>query len=81
MEGGIVVNTKDLFHPYVNKNGKMVRGAAALNHYIHTVKGGIQEYNDEIGAAYISEFVKAHSDIINAGLAQKAKRSRFKIVS
>lgn len=75
------MNTKDLFHPYVNKNGKMVRGAAALNHYIHTVKGGVQEYNDEIGAAYISEFVKAHSDIINEGLVRKTQKSKFKIVS
>lgn len=72
---------KDLYHPYVNENGKIVSGPAALNHYIFTVKGGLQEYHNEIGAAYISEFVKAHSDIINAVLEQKAKRDRFKVVS
>ena len=60
---------------------KMVHGAAALNHYIHTVKGGVQNYNDEIGTEYITEFVKEHSDIINEGLAQKAKRNKFKVVS
>ncbi len=72
---------KELYHPYVNENGKRVSGTASLNHYIHTVKGSVQEYNDEIGAAYISEFIKAHSDAINKGLVQKAKRDRFKIVS
>lgn len=72
---------KELYHPYINKDGKRVSGTASLNHYIHTVKGGIQDYNDEIGAAYISEFIKAHSDIINTGIAQKAKRDRFKVVS
>lgn len=72
---------KALYHPYTNDENVRVNGAAALCHYIFTVKGGIQEYNDEIGEAYISEFVKAHSDIINDGLAQKAKRDRFKIVS
>lgn len=72
---------KDIYHPYINKNGKHVNGAASLNHYIHTVKGGVQEYNDEVGAAYISEFVKAHSNAINANLVKKAKRDRFKVVS
>lgn len=71
---------KNLYHPYINSKGKRVNGSAALNHYIHTVKGGVQEYNDEIGEAYIKDFVKAHSDIINSGLAQKAKRNNFKIV-
>lgn len=72
---------KELYHPYINNDGKLVSGTASLTHYINTVKGGVQNYNDEIGAAYISEFVKEHSDIINAWLAQKAKRDRFKIVS
>lgn len=75
------MNNKELYHPYTNSKGKRVNGSAALNHYIHTVKGGVQNYNDEIGTAYILEFVKSHSDIINTGLAQKAKRNRFKIVS
>lgn len=26
---------RDLYHPYVNPNGKRVSGTAALNHYIH----------------------------------------------
>lgn len=75
------MSNKELYHPYKNKNGKMVCGAAALNHYIHTVKGGIQNYNDEIGLEYLSEFVKEHSDIINSRLAQKARKSKFKIIS
>lgn len=72
---------KNLYHPYVNDDGKLVSGTASLNHYIHTVKGGVQKYNDEIGEAYIKAFVAANSDIINAGLAQKAQRDKFKIVS
>ena len=81
MEGGIIMSNKDLYRPYLNKNGKMVHGAAALNHYIYTVKGSIQNYHDEIGTAYISEFVKEHSDVINAGLVKTAKKSKFKSVS
>lgn len=66
---------KELYHPYKNEKDKRVNGAAALAHYIFTVKGGLQEYHDEIGEAYISAFVKANSDIINDGLARKAKKS------
>ena len=72
---------KNLYHPYTNDKGTDVNGAAALNHYIFTVKGGLQNYHDEIGTAYINEFLKAHSDIINAGIAKEAKKSQFKIVS
>lgn len=72
---------KNLYHPYVNSDGKRVNGPPALNHYIFTVKGGLQNYHDEIGTAYIDEFVKTHSDIINAGIAQKAKKNKFKIIS
>lgn len=72
---------KELYHPYTNKSGKRVNGTAALNHYIHTVKGGVQNYNDEIGMEYISEFVKEHSDIINERLIHKAKRDKFRVVS
>ena len=42
---------KELYHPYVNKDGKLVSGTASLNHYIHTVKGNVQNYNDEIGGS------------------------------
>lgn len=73
------MSNKELYHPYRNKNGKMVYGAAALNHYIHTVKGGIQNYNDEIGLEYLSEFVKEHSDIINANLVKKPKETNLKL--
>lgn len=71
---------KNLYHPYVNQSGKSVHGAAALNHYIFTEKGSLQNYNNEIGEAYISEFVRAHSDIINAGLAQQDQRKMFRVV-
>lgn len=72
---------RNLYHPYTNANGKKVSGSAALNHYIFTEKGGLQNYHDEIGTTYINEFVKAHTDIINASIARKAKKSQFKVVS
>lgn len=65
---------------YINKNGKRVSGSAAFNHYVYTEKGGIQNYNDEVGTEYIREFVRQNSDIINEGLARKARKSRFKAV-
>ncbi len=65
---------------YVNKNGKCVSGSAAFNHYVYTEKGGIQNYNDEVGMEYLKEFVHQNSDIINEGLAKKARKSRFKAV-
>lgn len=71
---------KELYHPYVNENGKYVSGSAVLNHYIHTVKGNVQKYNDEIGESYIKAFVEANSDIINAGIIAKAQRDKFKVV-
>lgn len=71
---------KELYHPYVNDKGKRVNGSASLNHYIHTVKGGVQNYHDEIGAAYIADFIKTRSDIINDGLAQNAKKAKFKVI-
>lgn len=75
-----MMNNKDLYHPYVNENGKYVSGSAALNHYIHTVKGGVQKYNDEIGGAYIKAFIEAHTDIINAELIAQLQRDKFKVV-
>lgn len=72
---------KDLYHPYVNDDGKRVNGAAALNHYIYTTKGGVQPYNDEIGIEYITNFVKEHSDSIHEAMAKKARKDRIKVVS
>lgn len=71
---------KKLDFSYINSKGKKVSGAAAFNHHVYTEKGGIQNYNDEVGAAYITEFVRQHSDIINEGITKKAKKSRFKVV-
>lgn len=65
---------------YVNQNGKRVSGSAAFNHYVYTEKGGVQNYNDEVGMEYLKEFVRQNSDIINEGLAKKARKSRFKAV-
>ncbi len=65
---------------YVNQNGKRVSGSAAFNHYVYTEKVGIQNYNDEVGMEYLKEFVRQNSDIINEGLARKARKSRFKAV-
>lgn len=75
------MSNKDLFHPYVNGNGKMVHGAAALNHHIFTEKGGLINYHDEIGEAYVKAFIKNVSAEVNADLAKKAKRKRFRVVS
>ena len=71
---------KDLYHPYINENGKLVHGPAALNHYIYTVKGGLPEYMDEVGEAYVHAWITQHSDSIRESLAQKARRDRFKVV-
>jgi len=72
--------SKNNYYSYTNGNGKKVSGAAAFNHYVYSVKDGIQDYNDEIGAEYITHFVSSHSDIIAEGLRKKAQRSNFKIV-
>lgn len=68
-------------YSYVNEHGMKVSGAAATLHEIYTVNGGLQNYNDTIGKAYIEEFVNAHSDIINAGIEATSKRNRFKVVN
>lgn len=65
---------------YVNKKGKRVAGTAAFLNYVFTEKGGIQNYNDEIGMAYLKQFIKEHSDIINADITKHAKKKRFKVV-
>lgn len=70
-----------LYHPYINKDGKYVSGPAALNHYIYTVIGGLQNYHDETGEEYIRAFVKEHSDSVHEELAKKAKKRRFRVVS
>ncbi len=65
---------------YINENGKRVSGSAAFNHYVYTEKGGVQKYNDEVGAAYVMQFIHENSDIIQEGLAKKVKRNHFKTV-
>lgn len=65
---------------YTNQKGKKVSGAAAFNHHVYTEMGGIQEYNDSVGEAYVKEFIRQNSDIINEGLEKKAKRNRFKVI-
>ena len=71
---------KDLGYSYINSNGKKVSGTAATLHEIYTVNGGLQNYHDTIGKAYIEKFVDAHSDIINAGIKATSKRKLFKVV-
>lgn len=66
---------------YLNEDGKLVSGSAAFLHHVYTEMGGVQNYNDAVGAAYIAEFVRAHSDGINAELAVQARRNRLKRVS
>lgn len=67
-------------YSYVNENGKKVNGSAATLHEIYTVNGGLQNYHDMIGKAYIERFVSANSDIINEGIKETAKRRLFKVI-
>ena len=67
-------------YSYTNQEGKTVSGTAATLHEIYTVNGGIQNYNDNIGKAYIEAFVNEHSDIINAGIEATSKQKQFKVV-
>lgn len=74
------MSRKDPDYSYINENGKKVSGTAATLHEIYTVNGGLQNYHDTIGKAYIEDFVNAHSDIINAGIEATSKRKHFKAV-
>lgn len=65
---------------YTNKKGKRVSGSAAFNHHVYTEMGGIQKYNDSVGAEYIKAFIDAHSDSINDNIEKNAKRKKFKVV-
>ena len=70
---------KELYHPYVNKDGKRVNGTASLLHYIFSVKNGLSDYHDEIGVAYIKAFVKNVSADVNVELARQAKKINSKL--
>lgn len=61
---------------YVNKKGKTIDGTAAVLHQIFTVNGGLQNYNDVVGQAYIKAFI---SDQANAEIEAQAKREQFKL--
>lgn len=65
---------------YTNKKGKRVSGSAAFNHHVYTEMGGIQNYNDSVGAEYIKAFINANSDSINDNIVKNAKRKKFKVV-
>lgn len=66
---------------YINSNGKKVSGTAAALHEIYTVQGGLGNYNNNIGKEYISAFVDAHSDIINAGIEAMSRRKKLHVVN
>lgn len=66
---------------YYNNEGKKVAGPAAFLHHVYTEMGGIQDYNDAVGAEYITQFIKANSDNINADIEAQAKRRRIRRVS
>lgn len=51
------MDQKELYHPYVNDNGRKIGGTAALNHYISKI-GGPQEYNDEVLLSGIATLIK-----------------------
>lgn len=58
---------------YKNKNGKTVSGAAETLHNIYTVHGGIEQYNESVGKAYIEEFLRQFGSIVNARILRKSK--------
>lgn len=74
------MTNKDFSYSYINQSGKRVTGTAATLHEIYTVNGGLQNYHDAIGKAYIEAFVNSHSDIINEGIKATSRRKRFKRV-
>ena len=74
------MDKRELCHPYRNEDGKLVTGAAAFNHYVFTEKGGIQNYHNEIGEAYINHFVNEHSDVVNEKYIKDTRRKKFKRV-
>lgn len=41
------MSKKDLYFPYVNKNGRTVSGTAALLHHMKEI-GGVEKYNKSI---------------------------------
>lgn len=63
---------------YINDNGKLVAGSAAILHYIYTVMGGIENYNDSVGEVYINKFVKHVSVEANKHIERNMKKKRFK---
>lgn len=70
----------DIGYSYTNEDGKKVSGTAATAHEIYTVHGGLQNYHDHIGAAYINNFVNEHSDIINNSIIADSRRKQMKVV-
>jgi hypothetical protein len=71
---------KDISYTYLNKDGKIVSGTAATNHEIYTVHGGLKNYHDYIGSAYVQAFVNEHSDIINTDIIAKSRRDKFQVM-
>ena len=54
----------------MNKNGKKIN-SDRFNNYVYTQKGGIQNYNDEVGIEYIKAYIAQHPDFINAELGDE----------
>ena len=74
MKGGRSIKVFDF--SYYNQNGYKVTGAAAFNHFVYTVCGGVQEYNDFIGKVYIEEFIRSHRNNINNSIKQSVKNKQ-----
>lgn len=74
------MNSNDPDFSYINNNGQKVSGAAATLHEIYTNQGGVGNYNDKVGAAYIEAFIKSNSIDINANIEAQSKRDNFKVV-
>lgn len=65
---------------YNNSKGQKVSGSAAFLHHVYTEKGGIKQYNEEVGLEYLKEFVREHSDSIYSRIVSNSKRKKFKVV-
>ncbi len=64
---------------YLNENGKKVCGSAAFNHFVHSVCGGVEEYNKLIGMETLKNFYELIEDNINSEIEAQSKRSNIKI--
>ena len=71
--------SKDVDFSYVNDEGKLVSGAAALLHEVYSKHDGIRDYNNDVGQSFIGKLLDYISDAANADIEAKSKRKNIKI--